>query len=1063
MSNKEVTHKELLVFSNLTRLEWEHVNLEAIEDGDLEVFGEFESEDEISTQLNDLLTPEVFVREYDNGSKENRYGADENGELISQEKGLIEMRQEAGIAMEYLEKSDEGQEGEFINDWEVIYAADNYKLVKDYLTSLQKLEEESGDIKGEENQVKEPSGFMDNTREKVANSIESTFGSNAVSKFIDPERSVLFEGDIPTRDELEDAEDFKGNVKVIFSLVEGALTIGLDCIGIGKSKETNLIADISKNVTKSFIKSGSEVMDSLPLQILGLTAVNSGELDVKTVTTIVRDISNPVSKDVEERLDFNIKDFIEDVRGLEEEEIERRADYQEIKQKVEEVLEEYEDLLGLEIHQELSMFDTGFRVLVLKKDDEIVISYEGERPDDNRALPKEFDHLQVLYGLLKYRGEIDSDTQITFTGYEGGGDLGFLNSLFVDEKDFKAANFFSHNLKQVNEYINFTKNHIDKDYQTNIEILFDNSKDLTIAAAKRAFFAISAAKLKFGAGIVAIKATLIAMVIWQGVNFAKDILRSSQIRRVYEKFIEFNYITEGEGVIQSSEQQDVNQSKLKHNIPIEGYITEDFLETEYIILESVQGEEIKIKKEDGIYLIAEELDGDIKRDEDLKERLLVKKEFFSTPDGTTDRYYWVLENDNDLYEITKIKVRSIGPMRNDVRVSNLTEGDKEELQEGYALTSLMELMGEMQRNYINRNELTEVIYYDKRDLFSKEGGTVEIRTDILQLEQEIKEADKEVDSDFLDYLESIPETGNLSENIRGLIKGARNLWDFVNDSETRINEFVFMPYIEEDGNIDRQEPKLRDDYLASIFKSMLQYSYESDNEKSYSQKEIKYGGQKPSIDYTDNFRNFIGEADLNEELLEILSEVSCHKFINVPNQSFDDLIVLFNHYQAFLEKVKEDNEILEKYYKVIAEGDEEWFGNGFFTGLEGEIIINPNVLKQSAMEYKYNPYDAIVGGELEIYAENIPEDAIEEDVGIDYPAELIAAVTLGNLNIKVTKAEELVSGLEKVGELTGRSCPKKGSDLEELTKLTKPHTDADRKDINKVCEKLIKGEINLWG
>jgi hypothetical protein len=37
------------------------------------------------------------------------------------EKGLFQMRQKAGIAMEYLEKSKECDEGKFIQDWEVIY------------------------------------------------------------------------------------------------------------------------------------------------------------------------------------------------------------------------------------------------------------------------------------------------------------------------------------------------------------------------------------------------------------------------------------------------------------------------------------------------------------------------------------------------------------------------------------------------------------------------------------------------------------------------------------------------------------------------------------------------------------------------------------------------------------------------------------------------------------------------------------------------------------------------------------------------------------------------------
>ena len=133
--NKGITHKELLTFSNLTNLEWEFVKL-TIDNDD-----PFVSEERYK-KLNDLLAPENFVRVYEDGTKEYRYGADEEGNLISKEQGLFEMHQKAGIAMEYLEKWQEYEEtggargtdeGSFLQDWEVIYAVDNYKAIADYL------------------------------------------------------------------------------------------------------------------------------------------------------------------------------------------------------------------------------------------------------------------------------------------------------------------------------------------------------------------------------------------------------------------------------------------------------------------------------------------------------------------------------------------------------------------------------------------------------------------------------------------------------------------------------------------------------------------------------------------------------------------------------------------------------------------------------------------------------------------------------------------------------------------------------------------------------------------
>ena len=125
-----ITHRELLTFSNLTNLEWQFV--------DIAEKGDKDTATTASNKLNDLLSnPKAFVREYNDGEKEYRYGADNNGDFSNKNKGLAEMRQEAGIAMEYLEKEKQGnEEGSFLKEWEVVYGADNYKVVEDYIDNL---------------------------------------------------------------------------------------------------------------------------------------------------------------------------------------------------------------------------------------------------------------------------------------------------------------------------------------------------------------------------------------------------------------------------------------------------------------------------------------------------------------------------------------------------------------------------------------------------------------------------------------------------------------------------------------------------------------------------------------------------------------------------------------------------------------------------------------------------------------------------------------------------------------------------------------------------------------
>ena len=128
---KKISHKELLTFSNLTNLEWEFVDLEPEEEtaSDGSIYYEYK-------KLNDLLDPENFVR-YDTEGNFEKYvymeNVKEKDEISTEDKeeGLKEMRKRAGIAMEYLEKLEAGnEEGAFLQDWEVINGADKYKLIK---------------------------------------------------------------------------------------------------------------------------------------------------------------------------------------------------------------------------------------------------------------------------------------------------------------------------------------------------------------------------------------------------------------------------------------------------------------------------------------------------------------------------------------------------------------------------------------------------------------------------------------------------------------------------------------------------------------------------------------------------------------------------------------------------------------------------------------------------------------------------------------------------------------------------------------------------------------------
>ncbi|MBO8173531.1 MAG: hypothetical protein H0Z33_16815 [Bacillaceae bacterium] len=158
----KITHKELLTFSNLTNLEWQFVDLLGEKKNDLGL------EETKSNKLKDLLKPGSFVRKDENQERKTCgncgrdikkdlekcnfcdgkkfitiwdetfiYGSEgKKNRTQDVRKGLEEMKKASGIGMEYLEKIGYGKEGKFLKDWEVVYAADNYKLITEVLGNI---------------------------------------------------------------------------------------------------------------------------------------------------------------------------------------------------------------------------------------------------------------------------------------------------------------------------------------------------------------------------------------------------------------------------------------------------------------------------------------------------------------------------------------------------------------------------------------------------------------------------------------------------------------------------------------------------------------------------------------------------------------------------------------------------------------------------------------------------------------------------------------------------------------------------------------------------------------
>ncbi len=105
-----ILDKEFLTFCNAANLDWQYASLVA------------------GRKLHELLSPEKFVRKYDDGRTEDVY------------KNISEMQNSAGVLMNYLEECGKNSgEGDFLKNWKVVYGADSYKLYTDYLDEVKEI------------------------------------------------------------------------------------------------------------------------------------------------------------------------------------------------------------------------------------------------------------------------------------------------------------------------------------------------------------------------------------------------------------------------------------------------------------------------------------------------------------------------------------------------------------------------------------------------------------------------------------------------------------------------------------------------------------------------------------------------------------------------------------------------------------------------------------------------------------------------------------------------------------------------------------------------------------
>ncbi|MDH6458256.1 hypothetical protein M2102_001891 [Fusobacterium sp. PH5-7] len=274
-----ITGKELLAICNLSNLQLEFAD--TVKDRD-EKTGEILSnhtiysllEKEVNAITNNLKGKKDrgFFKELGDIS-EDRYITPKEKEELSAEDNIIyntpmDIKREAGVAYEYFEKYNlNNLEGEFINKWEIIYAADSYKIISEFYTMFSKIS-------------KLCFIFVDEETGKEA-ILYKTIDSDALRKSIDGEQIEVDDEDrkiyeeltknfsdrkpYPTRKYIEELKMQKKNLDTVFMVID-ILSVALPIFIeegriIKKIKEGKITADgktlregIKANKTKTLSK-----------------------------------------------------------------------------------------------------------------------------------------------------------------------------------------------------------------------------------------------------------------------------------------------------------------------------------------------------------------------------------------------------------------------------------------------------------------------------------------------------------------------------------------------------------------------------------------------------------------------------------------------------------------------------------------------------------------------------------------------------------------------------------------------------------------------------------------
>ncbi|MGM0502338.1 MAG: hypothetical protein ACQERJ_07380 [Bacillota bacterium] len=531
----------------------------------------------------------------------------------------------------------------------------------------------------------------------------------------------------------------------------------------------------------------------------------------------------------------------------------------------------------------------------------------------------------------------------------------------------KPATLFFPEKPEVKGYVNCTYKDLNKDYKTNTEIKVDGFSNLITKGSEEII-----AGYLISQGIVP---GLLFLIGVEAMSSFFQYLDSKSIEALYNKLKNHDYI----------DKEYINQvSGSKNDKKIKGYITDKVAHEVGIKFELDTGEKIKVKLEDGIFIWHQKIGGaDVRIPNSLRQD--ENKVTFLTHGPNYE-----LKKNNDVYELTSVIY---------------SKESKYLLKSSYPDLNFKEFYDNSYKYAVpNRPNLV----YGKADFdnsFIKHRGKLILN--ILKIISQLQQSYLSKQSQN-QYLVLNPEAESEGEKVKIFtVLPEKDEKETSNGTTATYNEYSFMPYIAKDGNINKTKPQLRDEYIASVFKSMLQKHKEITEHGKYKSMSVltadtgvptskpvttakdeispvKYGLEEYENKYWHDFVNvcedFINnQVQLDEKFLQTIRKVKCRVIENPYNHSNLKTTVFFNYHKIILEKIQSNPQLLENYYEI--EEKSSYQQDKVIAHPESKqathvITIHPNY--KSQLEYKYNPTDEIIGGDLKLYVK--VEEETKDDI-----------------------------------------------------------------------------------